>query len=1041
MAELKDIIKVRLEEIAGGVISRSLELNGWEMRAARHLGPERYEYFDDRWRTLNIGDIWGRQGQTVFMRRKIIVPPEWKGQRIGLELLTGGEGLLSINGEPFHGVDDNRGYILLAPVATGDEEYDCLIEIKPGDYCEYVVKEARKPYILSSARLIAIDKELEHLWYNFKVIHEAAIAQPNSLLQEAILLAMKEALHGVDFRDKALPPFQKDLERASNALQEKLSQIGFADNPGKVFFAGHSHIDVAWLWPIKETARKVGRTYSTVTALMDEYPDYYFVCSQVPLFLYLKEHFPTVYARVKQRIAEGRFEPIGGTWVENDCNLVSGESLIRQCLYAQSFFKEEFGADVRVGWLPDVFGYSWAMPQIYRKSGLEYFMTSKISWNDTNRFPHNTFWWQGIDGTRIFTQLIHGTYNALVTPEEMQQFWDNYNSKLSCPEVLSSYGHGDGGGGPTRKMLEYLPRLTDIPGLPKACTGRVHDHFDRIAAETKDMPVWNDELYFELHRGTYTSQAWNKRFNRKSELLYREAEMYCSAAALLNHKASYPADELRTGWQTILLNQFHDIIPGSSINEVYKDSRVQYENIIESGERLRRKAQEDIAAGLDTRGDGQPVVIFNSLSWERSDVVSIEAGSSGNMVVIDPDGREMPSQLSGDRLIFWADHLSPCGCAVYRLLEAEAAEPGDKNEAPDTSPNSSIPFKIEDNRISTPFYEMEMAPDGTIVRLYDLINSREVLPEDGRANQLQVFEDKPTAWEAWDIELQYQDKMWMFTPAKPVQVMEKGPVRLVLRQELKYGKSSLEQEIILYARSPRIDFVNRVDWQERKALLKVAFPVEVHSSKATYEIACGAIERPTHWNTGWDKARFEVPGHRWADLSEADYGVSLLNDSKYGWDIKDNVIRLSLLRSPESPDPDADRGKHLFTYSLLPHTGDWRNGTLQAAHELNSPANALVADNHQGIGSFRSFIQVSRPGTIIDAVKQAEDGKDIIVRLYEAYGGRGPAVLTFDRNITDVCECDLLERCTGAVDYNGSEIRFNIKPFEIRTFRVALSRS
>ncbi|MDD3925107.1 MAG: alpha-mannosidase [bacterium] len=1027
MAELKDIVWVRLEEIAAGVVSRSVNLDGWEVRTADYLKPGAYEYRDGQWGLLNIGDIWGRQGQTVFMKRRITVPPEWKGQRIGLELLTGGEGLLSINGEPFHGVDDNRGYILLAAAARGDEQYDCLIELKPGGYLEYTVQEARKPYILSSARLLAVDEEMERLWYDFKVIHEAAAAQPDRLLQERILLSMKESLHGVDFRDRSVPSFKDDLRQAADTLKEELSRISFGDSSGKVFFSGHSHIDVAWLWPLKETARKVGRTYSTVMALMDEYQDYHFVCSQVPLFLYLKENFPTVYAKVKQRIEEGRFEPVGGTWVENDCNLISGESLVRQCLYAQRFFKEEFGVDVRVGWLPDVFGFSWAMPQIYRKSGLDYFMTSKISWNDTNRFPYNTFWWQGIDGTRIFTQLIHGTYNAAVKPEEICRLWDSYNSKTKCPEFISSYGYGDGGGGPTREMLEYLPRLTDIPGLPKARTGRVHDHFDRIAGETKDLPVWNDELYLELHRGTYTSQAWNKRFNRKSELLYREAEMYGSVAAFLGRKACYPAEELRNGWQTILLNQFHDIIPGSSINEVYIDSRMQYESIIGAGERLRREAQESIAAGLDTQGEGTPVVVFNSLSWERSGVVNVEVDLSGNKKVLDADGAEVPSQMSQGRLIFMADRLPSCGCAVYHLVE--------------DSGTATSPFTVDGGRISTPFYDMEIASDGTVTCLYDRTAAREVLPENTRANLLQIFEDKPSNWEAWDIELQYQDKAWEFIAAKPIQTIENGPVRLVLRQELKYGNSSIEQDIILYAHSPRVDFVNRADWQERKTLLKVAFPVEVHSPKATYEIAYGAIERPTHWNTGRDKARFEVSGHRWADLSEAGYGVSLLNDSKYGWDIKDNIIRLSLLRSPEDPDPAADRGKHTFTYALLPHVGDWRNSTLQAAHELNSPLTALVTDKHVGTsGKSRSFFKVSRPGIVVDAVKQAEDGKDIIVRLYEAYGSRGPVVLALDRDIANACECDLLERCTGAADCNGREIRLNIKPFEIRTFRVEMEK-
>jgi alpha-mannosidase len=1019
MASLSAVLGVRIAEIKDLVVVKEKSLNGWEVRHARHLAPGKYEYLNSC-KAMNVGDAWARCGDTAFMRRDVEIPGDWKGLRTGLKVTTGCEGLLSINGEPYHGIDDNRGYILLSKECKGGERISCEMELRISGYVEYATRDLQQTHVLSECVLLGIDPDIEAACYDFSVVHEAASGEKNTTLQEAILLAIKKALHAVDFRDAHAPAFKPQLAEARRIMWEELGRINFGGTLAKNFFAGHSHIDVAWLWPLKETARKVGRTYSTVMALMDEYPDYHFVCSQVPLFIYLKENFPSIYEKVKARIAEGRFEPIGGTWVENDCNLVSGESLVRQCLYGQRFFKKEFGVDVKVGWLPDVFGYSGAMPQIYKKSGLDYFMTTKLRWNDTNPFPYNTFWWEGIDGTRIFTHFSHGSYSAYVTPDEMRKFWDTYNSKLSCPEFMIPFGYGDGGGGPNRKELEYLTRLKDIPGVPKARTGRTHDFFKCLETECRDLPTWVGEFYFELHRGTYTSQAKTKRYNRKSELALRDAEQLSSVASGMGFV--YPKQELVSDWETVLLNQFHDVIPGSSITEVYKDSEEQYRQVLSSAKTITENALEHITQNIDTAGDGAPIIAFNTLSWERSGAVAIP-GRKSNTQVLDAEGHPIPSQQTADGLIFWAEGIPSCGYKVFRLTDGKGEE--------------RSPFTVDGKNISTPYYNIEFGSDGSITRLYDRENFREVLPKGARANILQVFEDKPSNWDAWDIELQYQDKMWEFTASKPPVVLENGPVRLVVEAELKYGKSTINQKIILYARTRRIDFETKVDWQERRTLLKTAFPVDIRSAQATYEIAYGAIERPTHWNTSWDAARFEVSGHRWADLSEPGYGVSLLNDSKYGWDIKGNVMRLSLLRSPENPDPDADKGEHNFTYSLYPHKGDWTEGTPQAGQELNTPLKVCATTNHSGSHPAKhSYITVDRPGVIVDAVKQAEDSGSTIVRLYEAYGSRGPVTLTFHKPLASAYECNLLEEEEKQLPTGGQNICLNIRPFEVRTFKV-----
>ncbi|HSV72778.1 MAG TPA: glycoside hydrolase family 38 C-terminal domain-containing protein [Chthonomonadales bacterium] len=1030
MADPFHVARKRIAEIGRRVVRASLTLDSWERRAARHLGPGQYEWLEEGAPAVDVGGVWGSQGQTVFLRRRARVPEEWAGLKVGLEMRTAGEGLLRVDGEPHHGVDDNRGLIVLALAARGGEEWDLEVELKPGGYLEYVARSPRRPYVLEEARLAAVDPAMEAAWLDLRVAHEAAGAIRDPALREAMLAALVDALREADLREQAASGLAEGLAAAREKLRTGLSALQWGRHPGAIFFAGHSHIDLAWLWPIRETMRKVGRTYSTVDALMEEFPHYHFVCSQAPLFLWLKRDFPTVYERVKRRVAEGRFEPVGGTWVENDCNVVSGESLVRQCLYGQRFFRDELGVRVRVGWLPDVFGYSWAMPQVYRKAGLDYFMTAKVAWNESNRIPWNTFWWQGADGSRLLTQLVHNLgnmYNAQVQPSEMLRQWDDFADKRTVGEALCPYGFGDGGGGPTRQMLEFLPRLAAMPGMPRAATGRVHDFFDRIAERAGDgLPVWNGELYFERHRGTYTTRAWNKRCNRRAELTLREAEIWSVAAA--GAGAPYPAEAIREAWQTTLLNQFHDILPGSSIDEVYRDSDRDYEAVLETAERLRSDAMQALARRVDTLGEGQAVVAFNPLGWERTDVADIPNPGIETPVLAMPDGRMEPCQPAGDRLLVRVPDVPSLGWAV-----------GHVRTSPE--PPAPSPFLYEDGVLMTPHWMAAFGPDGTLRRLTDRRCERDVLPAGALANELQVFEDRPVSDEAWDIDLESRERMWRFQADGPPRLAELGPLYMALEQTLRHNRSTIDQRIVFWAHSRRIDFETRVDWQERKTLLKVAFPVQVHSPRATYEIAFGSIERPTHRNTSWDAARFEVSGHRWADLSETGYGVAVLNDSKYGWDIEGNVIRLTLLRSPEDPGPTADLGEHRFTYSLLPHAGTWLGSVVAEAHALNAPLAAVAQPAHAGDLPSPQSLAVVRgaPAVVIDTVKRAEDSDETVIRVYEALGGRMPVTVEMHRPIASAVECDLLEEGDAPVEREFNRLRFAIKPFEVRTFRVRLA--
>ena len=1022
MASKLAVLETRLKELQAEIITNSVELDNWDMKHADFKNFGEYGYKDE-WQNLNIGDIWARSGETAFLKKNIEIPENWKDEYVAFEMLTGGEGLLFIDGKAFHGVDDNRGYIKLVEKATGDEKFNCEIEIKTGGYWEYEPGDIRQPYILRACRIMTINKDIENAYYDFFVPCEIAAAMRDELLKNAIFAEIEECFLMVDFMKKKSDRknFIKELKVAAKTLQERLANIKWHNEMGNVLYTGNSHIDVAWLWPLKETMRKVGRTYSTVAALMNEYPEYHFNCSQVPLFKYLKTNFPEIFGKIKERAKEGRFECIGGTWVENDTNLVSGESLVRQCLYGQRFFKNEMGADVKVGWLPDVFGYTYSLPQVYKKSGIDYFMTTKLSWNDTNKFPYQVFNWEGIDGSKILTYLSSSYVDDINLRHHYNIVMDTYKDRLVCSDYLAPYGWGDGGGGPTRANLDKIRRLDNMPGFPKAVQGKVHDFFVNTVEKSKNIPTYNGELYFEYHRGTYTAQANNKKFNRKSELALRDAEFL--SVIVEDFASKYPKATFSENWETVLLNQFHDIIPGSSVNEVYKDSVAQYTEVLDNCYKIIYSALDTIANNADTSGTGTPVLIFNTLSSERSDVVELEWTGSKNIALYDENDTKIPFQFEDNKLVFVTDYLPPMGYAVYYAREEKVEE--------------EVNIVFENNEISTPFFEITLNSDGTIARIWDIECEREVLPENSRANVLQMFEDKPTNYDAWELEPEYKQKSWEFNCVESPKLIHIGPTRIVIRTKYAYNESTVEQDMILYANKGTIDFKTKVDWKERHTLLKTAFPVNIRSSKATYEIAYGNIERSTTENTSIEKAQFEVSGHRWADLSETGFGVSILNDCKFGWDIKGNLMRLTLLRSPEYPDKEADLGIHEFTYSLFPHEGNMLIDTISLAHNLNSPLYAVIPDNHKGeLEKVYSFAAVETGNVIIDCVKEAEDSKETIVRVYEPYGARGNVAISFDKIIKKACETDLLENKIADVEFQDDILVFDVKPYEIRTFKI-----
>ena len=685
--------------------------------------------------------------------------------------------------------------------------------------------------------------------------------------------------------------------------------------------------------------------------------------------------------------------------------------------------KALFQGRVRCGnkivWLPDVFGYSDALPQIFKKSGVDYFMTTKISWNEYNKLPCDTFKWVGMDGSEVLTHFIttedydkvkydhRTTYNGFLNASQVKGTWERYQQKGLNNETLISFGYGDGGGGPTKEMLENHKRLKrGIPGCPATKMSTALDFFesldDRVGGAPK-LPRWVGELYLECHRGTLTTMARNKRYNRKSEFLYEEAE-WLSVAANLVGGVEYPKEKIQNAWEIICLNQFHDIIPGSSIKKVYEDSREQYEAIIADGADIKQNALNTIASGIGLQKPS--AVVFNPAPFERRELVEFA--------------------YEGKKYAFMADNIPPKGYKAFSL---------------DELPETANTLKAEKKLLENSLIKVAFDENANIVSIYDKAAGREVIKSGRKANVLQAFEDKPYNWDAWEISVYYRDKMWEIDDAQSVEVAECTDSRAALKVVRKFLDSTITQIVSIKDGSARIDFDTTIDWKERQVLVKALFPVDIHAEKATYDIQFGNVERPTHWNTSWDLAKFEVCGHKWADLSEGGYGVSLLNDCKYGYDIKEGEMRLTLLKSPISPNEDADREVHRFIYSLYPHSGDWKQAdTVKIGYELNQPAEALVLPAQDGtLPKEMSFASVDKDNVVMEVIKQAEESRDVIIRVHECKNTRTYAHIAFFKDIAEVSECDLEERKEiKKLKPEGVGFGFEIMPYEIKTFRLKL---
>lgn len=1015
--ELKELAFVKKEPVKGVVYKKGLYFYPYEADQS----AEPWEEFDSK--TMH----WYGPDEHYWFRAEYTVPKSMDGKTLYLKVATqvdhwdyakNPQFLLFVNGQMTQGMDLNHQTVMLERCAKEGETYTIDLQGYTG------VMFAELTFTMET---VEVDETINEIYYDIVVpLQGFSRMQEDDKVRKDLRTILNNTVNLLDLRTPYSEEFYQSIEEAHNYIQKALYEdmSGYEDVIASCI--GHTHIDVAWLWTVAQTREKVARSFSTVLKYMDEYPEYKFMSSQPALYQFLKERYPETYEKIKERVKEGRWEPEGGMWVEADCNLTSGESLVRQFLYGKKFFKDEFGIDSRILWLPDVFGYSGALPQIMKKSGIKYFMTTKLAWNQINKVPYDTMMWRGIDGSEIFTHLIttlgvgqseadfFTTYNGMLHPDAILGGWHRYQNKDINNDILIAFGYGDGGGGPTREMLETSKRMEKgIRGIPKVRQEFAGNYFEELEERVegnKSLPVWEGELYFEYHRGTYTSMGRNKRSNRRCEQLLMDVEL------LEVLTGTSEKEEMDKIWRTVLLNQFHDILPGSSIAEVYEVTKKEYAEI-------ESRLAEMIAEKLNLLMDGgqDKISVFNTLGFDRNDVVSL--GDCHAAALTDESGKIYPVQETAQGAVAYITDIPAKGGKTLQLL--------------DTVKEEASRIQITENGIETPFYRISIDENGLFTSIYDKECDREVLKAGEKGNLLRMYEDKPMHYDCWDIDMYYSEKYWDAEKADKIQWTEEGSVRATLEIQRTISNSVIKQKIHFYADSRRIDFSTWVDWKEHQHLLKVHFPVNIHSDEATFEVQFGNLKRKIHGNTSWDEARFESCGQKWMDISEGHYGVSLLNDCKYGYSAKDSNIALTLIKSGIEPNKTADQEEHVFTYALYPHKEVWcAAGTVQEAYKLNQPVYAAAGELKN---SGKSFISTDKDNIIIETVKPAENGDGMIVRLYDCENSLTKATLTFAEGMLEsVEECNLMEEKEADIEACGNSFTVSVKPYEIKTYRVRL---
>ena len=952
---------------------------------------------------------WGyERDEHVWFHFNLEVPKHLRNREIKLVVKTQIDGWDAVNpqfiayvdGRIKQGLDTNHTYLIL----EGKESYDVMLY-------SYSGMDAARHNLKLLAEVVVENLDVKEFYYNLAVPFQAIDFLPeNTYEYQSIIANLEKSIQLLNMMNVPSEEFYASVKVANEYFKKEFYGKFCKNQDIKTLCIGHTHIDIAWLWTLEQTAEKAQRSFATVIELMKRYPEYKFMSSQAVLYKMVKEECPDLYEDIKAMIKAGRWEVEGAMWVEADCNLSSGESLVRQVQYGKNFFRDEFGVDSKVLWLPDVFGYAAALPQILKKSDVNWFVTSKIGWNDTNTMPYDTFLWKGIDGTGINTQFMTAqeerpgrkperecSYIPLATLNYIDGAYNRYQQKALSKEALLTFGWGDGGGGPTDDMLEMLRRSKHgIPGVAQPYIGTATEFLQNKEKDIKNnpelLPTWQGELYLEFHRGTYTSIARNKKNNRNCEFLMLDAE---ALSVMLNKLKGdkFPKVELHNAWETLLTNQFHDIIPGSSIKEVYERSDVDYAQIREIAGNLRANAFSYVASNVKDSG----YVVFNPHSFENSACVKL-----------------------GDKTVY----VKNIPAKGYKVI----ANPDAKNT-----------ITVKGNTVFTRFFTVKFDKNYNIVSIYDKKNHREVIKRGSLANRFIAFEDFPFNYDAWELQRSINDKEYDMGNAFDVYTVTDGS-RTGIHFKKPHMDSIIEQIVWFYEDMPKIDFETKVDWQQKRQILKVSFPVDINADMATYEIQFGTTKRSTHYNTSWDHAKYEVCAHKYADLSEGNYGVSLINDCKYGHDIHDGDMRLTLIKSAWNPGNMGDfndLGMHEFTYSIYPHSGSVEDcEVVKLAYDLNLPMTAIKTNGGGKLENEYSLVSVGTDNVVIETVKEAEYSDETVVRLYETKNSRGKTTIKFGFDIKEAYVANLCESKEKALKIKDNSIVVDYKPFEIVTIIV-----
>ena len=964
------------------------------------------------------GEKWGETWENAWFHLRAAVPAKWRGKKISAQFDFNGEALIfNTKGFPLQSLSKGSTfapeylkefYTLLEP-CRGGEKIELWVETAANHLFGVDREEDPSPSTknryghligkVGKMRLCIFDNELWHLFLDLDVLIGIAKALPeNSVRKDRIIKALCDAVDAFHDNPANAPKCRAILKKELDKKSAPSDLFSIA--------VGHAHIDTGWLWRVRESIRKSARTFSSQITLLEKYPQYVFGASQPQHYAFVKEHYPELYRKIKEYVKKGRWECQGGMWVEADCNIISGESMVRQILHGKNFFMDEFGVDVKNLWLPDVFGYSANLPQIMKKTGIDYFLTTKLDWNIFNKITYDCFLWKGLDGSEVITHFP--SYNETMNPTPLIEAAQNFNEHHFIDGFLTLFGVGDGGGGPKDEFIERGLRCTDTEGAPRVKFGTAQSYFDYLEMFRPQLPKWTGELYLEIHRGTLTTQAKVKKGNRKIEQALRNVEFLWTCLPL----EKYPLKELDEIWKKLLINQFHDIIPGSSINEVYKDTHLEYAECLDKCVTLATTAGESIFGK-----NKNSVVISNCLSHPFNGVVELPESVATGLVNL--RGDEVPVQSENGKISALVE-IPASGFAVF-----------DKKGLP----GKAVIQKGGGLVLENDLVRCKFTKSAAITSIYDKEENRELIADGQKGNLFALYDDRPVKWDAWDIDSFYEKALIQHAEPAKFAVLPSGPVRSGLSFELKVGISEIRQEVWLAPHSKRIDFKTTVDWKERHKMLRVSFGTALNAERASYEIQYSHLERNTHRNTSWDFAKFECVGHRYADLSENDYGAALLNDCKYGYKIKDNVIDLNLLRSPTSPDPDADLGLHEFTYAFLPHKGNLVNSNVMAeAAMLNMPPS--VFDN-RGNPAYDVPCRLESDGISMEVLKKAEKEECVIVRLVETKGASSTGILRFPQPAI-VTETDLMEWHDGQKKKFPKEMTVKLKPFEIMTFKLWL---